>query len=233
MYLKYGSYQFPVAAVFIARSFATLFSEEQVPFGVAHAWAVNGNLIGNGQADLIAQQAALQVALGVPYRDLVFYADDNTPAFALPNAGSVSGVQIKNLNLPSEESGVFATKVPFSFNAEATYPYAVGSLLLDFSEVLSIAGGGPKYEFTETVNTLPIKSLLTPYAVCRVTQSGSSKALGGYEVPGPLFPGDLLEEPTINYTSPKRSGQGFWEYAASWSYSFGGAIRLAGFPNAN
>jgi hypothetical protein len=231
MQLKIGNAPFAADTTFINRSFVTLLSAEKIPYGVDHNWTVTGNLLGDGtQANLILQQNALMAAVGRQYQDLTFFANDQTVAFRLPNAGSTSGVIYTGLTFPGTEGAEFATKLAFSFTASATYPYSGGPVVLEFSETLSVSGGGPKYDFTECVNALPIKALITPHSVCRVTQRGTSKVLGEYRVPGPLFSGDLMEPPDVEYTSPKRSGQGFWEYVASWTYTFAGAQRIDGYP---
>lgn len=233
MQLKIGSAPFAADSVFIARAFVTLLSEEKIPYGVDHNWTVAGDLLGDGtQGNLIQQQNNLLNAIGRQYQDLTFFANDGTVAFRLPNAGSTSGVLYTGLNFPGAAPGDFATRLAFTFTASATYPYQAGGLLvLEFSESLSVSGGGPRYEFTECVNALPVKSLLTPHSVCRVTQRGTSKVLGNWIVPGPLFPADLIDEPDIEYVSPKRSGQGFWEHVATWTYMFGGSRRIDGRPN--
>jgi len=236
--LKVGNYPFPVNAATIGRSFKIMESPDGVPYGEVHSWDVSGELLGNGQADLITTETTLRTSLGLQYQDLVFYADDGvTVAAAMPNLPSLTGVKIKEYSVPQVQGSVYATFVPFSFRAEATYIYGNGPAvardmaMLEFQEVLQISGGGQRYGLIECVDAPAVSALVTPFAVCRATQHGSSKGLGTWpEPPGPIWPEYLIEAPDIEKTSPRRTGVGYVEYATAWTYKFESPSRLNGVP---
>lgn len=234
MILKYGNYTFDANSVLIDRRIETLLSPDNVPYAEKHTWDVAGELILSTHAALIAANTALARALGTPYKDLKFFADDGTTlAFALTNATSLDGVKILNFRNPPTV-GAFATFVPFEFTAEATYQYAPSGTdpVMVFQESLSFSGGGPRHAFVECVNSLPVKQLVIPSTVYRATQTGRAEGLSGWpNPPGPIWPADeLRSERSIVYDSPDREGGGFSMFGVSWTYQFASAVPLNGQP---
>lgn len=243
MQLRVGSYSFTANSTFIDRSFELILSPDRIPYGERHRWAVSGQLLGSGQADLRTAAATLQTALARQYQDIAFYADDGTLVAALPNAVSLDGVLVTGLTLPGQQGAVFATFVPFEFVAEASYIYGAGPAIsrvvpiLAYTETVSITGGGRRFGLVECVDAAPVKFLTCPATICRATQRGSATGLGAYPgAPAPLWPAHLAKDwPDLEKT-PKRAGNttgglsNYVEFTLSWVWEFAAPIRLDGFP---
>ncbi len=236
MKLRYRNYTFGDNLVDIDRNLQTLVSETGQPYAQTDTWQCRGEIIGSGQTTLGAVIAGVAAALGQPYGDLYFLADDGTPIYSMINAQSLNGVRINNLRIPTK-TNAYATSVPFEFEAQATFLYnaailGVEALILHFNESLKMSGGGPRYGFMELINGSPVPFVSTPQTVMRATQQGQAIGLGGYPViPGPFWPADLLPDQTeIEKGSPKRNGVGYWEYPVSWRYEFAAIAGLIGSP---
>lgn len=195
---------------------------------------VEGFLLASGQNAISAADTALAVALGKPYQDLLFLADDGSQTDAcLPNKGSITGVRIENLKFPKTEGPEFATERTFSFDAWAEYPIAgTLRLLLNYHETLTFSGGGPLYAHRLSLNGLPQKQLIYPSMPYRVIQAGEAVGYLAYPSPAfPIWPVALMKNPEIIPRSPKRMGQGYEEYPVSWHYEFESAYPLTGVPH--
>lgn len=231
MQLTVGSYAFAMNAVFADRHIKVEMSPQRVPFLENHTWQITGELLGTGQADLIAKQAALTKALARQYQDVKLLADDGTVAGAMINSQSVDGVLYTDLHFPKQEGGVYATFLPFEVALSASFLYNRSFLLLEYSESLSIRGGGARYGLTECVNAAPVKSLITPATACMATQKGQAKSLNQYaSIPGPIWPEHVVETVPQIERATTIGKEGFTEYSLGWTWEFAAPIRLNGFP---
>ncbi len=236
MQLRYRNYLFQTNSVNIDRRIDVILSQANYPYAEKHTWFVQGEIIGSGQVSLITAMNQAGAALGQPFGDLVFSADDGTVCYQMMNAGSFDGVKIINFRIPPAPDA-FATAVPFEFAAEATYIYdssrlAAEAVILSFQESLRIIGGGPRKVWIETRNGAPVPQITSPKTVCRATQAGSCSGLFGWPAaPGPLWPADELpDQREFEKQSPRRNGNGFWEYTSVWKYEFASGYAFAGDP---
>jgi hypothetical protein len=238
--LAYGSYLFPVNATLLTSDIETLWNAGGQPYAQKKSIHVSGYLTtssGTPQDDLSLQESALKTALALNFQDLVFFMDDALPSSeVLRNAGSITGVRIRDLHFPTTTGPEYATIRSFQFTAEAEYPY-VGSqnLLLSFTETLTFSGGLPLFRHRLAINGPPQKQLVYPQDTFRAVQSGSSTGYRVFPVaPAPIWPYALKEAPRFTRTSPERKGkavQGLYQgYGLTWQYEFEDAGPLVGFP---
>jgi hypothetical protein len=234
MQLKYGSYAFAANSVKLASHVETLWNAGGQPYAQKRSLQVEGYLTDSSQDNLIQDESALRTALGVSFKDLLFYGDDGTAApVGLANAGSISGVQVHDLEFSTTEGPEYCTVRSFRFTAWAEYP-ATGSasLLLSFKETLAFSGGGPLYKYRLAINGPPQRQLVYPQTVYRVTQSGELVGYRQYRTPpGPKWPAALVEAPRVTEESPTRRSLGAYQgYPVRWEYHFESAAPLTGAP---
>lgn len=182
----------------------------------------------------------MERALRIPYQDLVLINNDGSIALRLANAGSTTGTRcLSGINYPDpgRASAEFVTYRTFTFDVTATYPLTPGALvILDFMESIETNDGGPIYDFQRPANAAPIKVQLFKQTESRATQSGYAVTQGPsptsyLSVPGPVFPGAVLQSPPVKRSS-KRLGAQKWECRVEWSYIMAAVQPLVGLPNA-
>lgn len=233
MQLKYGLYSFPINATMLSASQETIRNQGGQPYKQKRSLHVSGYLSVNGQADATQQEAALRTALSVNFLDLLFLNDDGTlSATNLRNAGSLTGVQITNLQFPTTEGPEYATIRSFQFDAEAEYPLAnTAALLLAFQETLVFEGGYPIFAHRLAVEGPNQKQLVYPQDTYRATQTGTSSGFKAPPIaPAPKWPYALVRAPRYTRTSPERKGLGYEGYGLTWEYQFEDVGPLVGFP---
>ncbi|MDB5308146.1 MAG: hypothetical protein JWO38_2348 [Gemmataceae bacterium] len=195
-------------------------------------------LIGNGQADLTAQENTLNAALLVPYQNLVLYQDTGFPTGTnLINPASISGVRV--VEGPSYENdardGEYVTQRTCRFVCEAEYVVpGAAAAMLSFTESVSINGtGGPVFRWRPLINAPPVRQIIYPASTVKATQAGSAVGHLGYPpVPPPLWPDvEMVDQRSVTAGSPRRLGQGFVEWPVQWRYTFEAYGPLVGLPS--
>jgi len=247
MQLKYGPYQFAVDGVTCKTHMTPVPNAAGMVQTMKQRMTVTGDLLAppnstNPQVALTALQLQLQAALGVPYLDLVFYADDGSvTATVLRNAGSLSGVHL--VEGPSfmgdRSTGQYAVVRSFSFamEVETVYPTQL-TPLVSFSESLSFSGGQPIRTMARSVNKLPIDQITWPYTEFECVQSGSAVGLLAWPFGGPnqmpplRFPASMLRgAPKVDASGPDRIGpKGYKNYGVKWTANFASALPLIAAP---
>ena len=236
MQLKYGtSYSFDVNSVMITSRLETRVNAGGQPFAQTRHYHVTGYLSGDGQVALTQAENALKTALSVPFRDLALFNDDGSlSSEILLNAGSLTGVIVRNLEFPKSEGPEYATLRSFAFDASAEYPMnGTLSLLLSFTESISFSGGGPLYIHRPSLNALPQKQMTWRFTPYRATQRGEAVGYRAWPKPPPPRWGYALKQtPSITPTSPTRKGLPgqYAEYKLTWAYEFEDARPLVGNP---
>lgn len=235
MQLLYGLYPFPVNGTLLTASVDTVFNRGGQPYSQRRGLHVSGYLTVNGQDDAALQESALRTALAVNFQDLRFLNDDGTPsALALLNAGSITGVNIKNLRFPTTQGPELATVRNFEFDAEAEYPLpGTALLLLSFTETLTFEGGLPIFRHRLAIEGPNQKQLVYPQDTYRATQSGHASGYRAFpNAPPPLWPYALKEAPRFTRTTPERKGPATYQgYGLAWHYEYEDIAPLLGFPN--
>ena len=233
MQLTYGSYQFPASGVTIAISRQAKLTDAGVRYGYTETWRCRGLLEGSSQAALASAIAQLELATSVEFGDLLFFHNDGSlSAHGAISSGTFSGVRVVGpVSYPEGQGAEYATYRTFEVTFEFDVLYgAVG--IISWVESVSFAGGGPRINFLETLNTLPVKQTLALAVPYMATQSGSAVGTLSYpRPPQPNWPGALKVAPKITEKAPKRRGNGFTEWQVDWAYEFESATPLSGFPN--
>lgn len=189
---------------------------------------VTGPIYGDGQIALSRAEALARQALSVPYQDLVFFADDGTPtSLSLYTRDSLSGVTVvsgPHFDRPDGPDFVNMRTCRFTAEGEFVAPAAAGALV-SWQQTMSRQGnGGPSRRWRFPVNAKPIRQIVSPHSLVRVTQSG--RAVGHLARPAPaapLIPREYLvnEADAVTEESPRPVGPGAWvEWPVRWSYSF-------------
>lgn len=237
MLLKYGTYAFNASACKVTTEAEMVYNQGGQPLAVRRRLHVDGYMDGDDQATITTNLAALDAALKVPYLDLILYGDDGTTesAIQLKNAGSITGVQIRQaMSLPVADGAMYVTTEKFVFSAEAEYPLAgTSGLLRSWVETLSLSGGGQLRDVFPCTNAPPQEQQLWPAMPYEAQQSGVIVGYRAYPTaPAPIFPAALTKAGSFSRKGPKRMGNGFQEYPLEYAYSFKSASPLVGLPNA-
>lgn len=238
MFLSYGSYIFPSNVTVPTSEVRLITSPTGRPLRYTARMMVKGYLQGAGQAQLVAQELALNAALLVPYQDLVFRQDTNAPTgMRLLEGPSISGVRIvEGPNYTNEAAdGEYVIQRAFRFTAEAEYQIiSAATAVVSWTETIAIVGTtGPVRSWRKMVNTGPVRQIVYPISTCRVIQSGQAV---GYSTrpfaPDPLFPlYEHFDRRKFAPISPKRLGDSFIEAGIAWSYEFEADVPLVGLPS--
>lgn len=241
MQLRKGSAAFAANAVGFTQSFAGIEDAAGRVYAYLHTFQAEGYLDGSTQAEIAALSAAFEAAMAIPNEDVVFVRDDGGIACGLFAATSLGGVQVRGLGFPRSgmNSGYeFVSGRSFGFVATGEYPSPLfGTIALtEFSETVSLSGGGPLRGCLQPVNGPPIEQLIylaTPY---RAVQQGTAVGLLAYPDPmPPLWPDKLVNPPgTIARVSAQRVGvvPHYRNFRTTWSYEFLSATPLfGGSPN--
>jgi hypothetical protein len=236
--LYYGSYAHDEAEATVTVTKTVNETEAGVPFEVVHNWVIQGRVIADTTAAVVAKLGLIERAYGTWFRDARLVAADGTVCHALVNAGSTSGVRVPNPpHYPDGSGGQLTTFRDYTIVLTATYPAFGGlGLIRSWTETLSFTGGTPVRKLMRTKNTRPvvwIDGAITPY---RAVQSGQAVGVYGYPpVPPPLWGATSLEgeDPVrIDRGTPRFYRGRFMDYPVQWFYRFAATAPLIGLPTA-
>ncbi|QDU75430.1 hypothetical protein Pan97_24620 [Bremerella volcania] len=237
MYLRKGEYTHPIGEPQIAISKRPIFSGGGVPVAHAVTWAIQGMLLGSGQADLDAQIEALTAAYARQNEDVVLLLSDGVTEsqHTLKVRDTRGGVYVTGgPDFPKGDGAEYATRRSFAVQISAEVPVE-GALaaVMNFAETLSTSGGGPRYTHVETALGFPIKQKLRQATTYMATQSGTATGYAMYpSVPPPLFgEWNLAQAPRITRRSPQWIGNSTRNFTVSWQYQFESAGPLLGLPH--
>ncbi len=233
MQLKWGTYAWDANSVEIGKTVDYSFDDAERPFSYRVTLHTSGRLFATGQAALTVAESALQTALSVPYKDLIFFNDDlSKSAIQLTTADSLTGVVIDNIRFGSTHGAEYATIRSFEFTAHAEYrlPRALNSLL-SYKETFQYSGGGPLFAVQEALDGPPVRVMIRRRTMFRVVQSGEAVGFNGYPpVPALAFPAFHRGEPQVRRESPRRRGGSYQSFPISWEYTFESPGPLTGIP---
>lgn len=238
MYLRYGSYIHPADEVTISRSLRTDSSQGGEPLETAHTVNINGVILPTSGSELISVVARLRLmerAYSKWFQDLVYY-DSTTGAvvFSLLNSLSSRGVRVvQPPSIPADPASGLVTGLNYSITVQAEFPVqsAVG-LYKSFNETISIQSGGIVFGTIRTRNRPAIRYVKEQFAPWSATQSGSAVGFLSRPVrPAPIWPGALVNQPSLSLASPQYQGGKFLDWGVQWSYQFESPIPLFGEPH--
>lgn len=237
MYLRKGEYTHPIGEPQISITRRPIVDSGGVPVAHTVTWAIQGMLLGSGQADLDAQIEALTAAYARQNEDVVLLLSDGKTEsqHTLKVRDTSGGVYVtQGPDFPKGDGPEYATRRSFAVQVSAEVPVR-GSLaaVMNFSETLSTFGGGPRYAHVETALGFPIKQRLRRATTYQATQSGTATGYGMYpSVPPPLFgESNLVQAPRITRRSPEWIGNSNRNFTVSWQYQFESAGPMFGAPH--
>lgn len=236
MQLKIGTYALPASGVAVASTRELVRGGDGIPWKFVDKLMCDGYLEGSGQAALTAAQFEFERVLLRPYQDIILYRDDGSAsATALTNAGSITGVVVtQGPSFQDVKGPEYVTQRHFTFTAEADY-YCLGvngNTLTEFTETITISGGGPLYRCMPALTGPSQRQLIYELTPCVATQKGSATGAKGYpSIPPPLWPFALDNNRDDELTSPLKQGKSYTGYRRSWAYSFSWPYPLMAFPN--
>jgi hypothetical protein len=220
LYFKYGSYSHDPGEceVFIHRN------EFRGPrgevIGMQDTWDVVGRIHANDTAGVLAKIRNMEAAYSVNNKDAGFIGTNH----AMINSNTINGIKV--IKFPSYARplpGEFSTYRNYELTLQCEYPYVTGGVTLaNWEETLHFVGtGGPSWGYLECLNGPPQMQIFKERTVCRVTQSGSATAIGGYPlmfVPQPIWP--QYEHQDHREISPIAHGDAFDQKSVHWTYHF-------------
>jgi hypothetical protein len=174
----------------------------------------------NGPADADAKGAAVAAALSVQRANLVLQNDDGSSSFkSVLSAATFTGVRCVRGPVWSSLPGAqHVTWLEYAADFEWEEQFAgTGSLLLDYSERVTVEGGTPLTVVIETLNSAPVTQVTIPQQKYRVTQQGFAVGLNGYPTLAQPLYANPIRNP-LTRTSPDRFGDNYRGYRADWTY---------------
>jgi hypothetical protein len=251
MQLAYGSYSWAASSVVCKTDCTPVLNAAGMPMRLKTRMSVSGSLLTSTasttpNADLTAAQIAMQIALNVPYKDLILFTNDEgngvgPSATLLTNAGSLSGVRLVAGPTWSGDRGdaeyAVQRKFNFTMEVETLFPNRF-SALMSFSESLSYSGGMPIKVMALSVNLPPIDQTTWPLTPFEAIQSGQAIGLLAWPFGSPTamppyrFPASMLRKaPNVEASGPDRIGPTTYiNYGVKWSATYASALPLIAAP---
>jgi hypothetical protein len=233
MILKIGNFAFQNCCVGPRISRLPNFNAAQQQWSYVERWDLEVWLLNpTGSQTMIANAEKAFQKNGV---DVILYQPDGKTksAHQMLSRNSFGGTQI--VQRPQYEDAKGAEHVTYrTFQAAIAATFLVenpNTLLKDFTEEISFAGGGPRFGHLEPLIGLPVKQLRKQNTIYRATQSGHATGIIGFPtIPFPVFPDALIEAPDVVKAGPVRIGGAFTDFMISWSYRYEAAFPLFGNP---
>jgi len=237
MILRYGNYSHDDCEAKIAIQRRSSLTRANVPFSYTEQWAIELLVVGDDVTDVTTKLLAIEAAYkirGVDCRLLT--SAGGATAHKMLHADTIGGVRVVSLpSYPTGEGAEYTTYRTVTIVLEADFPINPGdpgTQFLDWQETVETFGGGPLLGYTAPINGVPVRQTIRQRTTFKATQSGSAVGYLGYPaIPGPLFPGALMENPRITRSAPRRNGTSAQEFPVSWSYVFESPSPLFGTPN--
>lgn len=223
MLLTYGTYSFPEneteIGVVSRESLRGKFGQRT---GYRERWQVKTRLSGADSAAITSAIQSLEASLLDGY-SLTLYTDSGTTssAHALANNTTLGGVKVASIVYPDGRGAEYSTFRNVVVEFEAEVLTSLGGLV-EFDDNLEFIGGGPRFEFIETLAGPPVKVLAAQQTTYKGMQSGNAVGIGGYPgIPAPVFPEhEHISRRRIRKGSPQYDNGGQWAFPVSWSYEF-------------
>jgi hypothetical protein len=225
MYLRYGSYIHALGEAAVAITKETLRSQAGSAYAVKETWNVQGLLIepSGSPSGMKTKIAALEAAYAADFRDVaILLPDGTTSAHSISSAATIGGVRVtQRPSFPDGRGAQHVTIRTFTIALEAIIPTSTENLVVEFQEAITLSGGGPRYGHIECLRDAPVKQELKRMTVYRATQTGRAVGLYRYPgVPGPIWPGALVENGSVVQGSPTRQGSTYIDWPVQWAYQF-------------
>lgn len=239
MKLRIGKYTHRVTEASISISRSPVENRMNQIVAYEEIWRITGKLL-NPSTNSHGMDAviwAFERAYSQDRQDLVLEHPDGRPSYqALYSRDCIGGTKIY-------EPPQFTQSIPREYVSFRSYSVVVGGLkplrpganvYLDFSESLSIRGGGARFGCTEVNNGPGTRQQLRTHSTCTASQSGSMTLFTGFpSPPPPIWPYALVDQyPDYEVGPPLSQGLGtVTNRSVSWSYNYAFPQRLYGEPH--
>lgn len=243
--LQYGNYSHPAGTVALAISKQAVLAGTGLPLMIQTTWGIEGTLLCDSSlteaaeinADITSRIQALEDAYKQVGVDLVLTTENGTPtAHVIRNSETIGGIRvIEPPHYPYGSGAEYVTYRRFrvGLQADVLPSGGVQPVYLSFNETLTVQGGGPQYAWTTPILGSPTRQVIRQATTYTATQQGFAVGFRSTPpVPPPLFPGALMANPQVSYTSPQRRGNDFMQFGVSWQYVYESNQPLFGVPNA-
>jgi hypothetical protein len=233
--LKWGSYTFDAFSAEVATDTEAVLNQYGMPYEYRQIYHVKGYLKTTSQSDCTQKSNALINALATPFQKLVLLQENGQEsAIILPVAGAIKPPVVTHGPIFNHNQGAeYNTQRYYEFTVEATYPAPKSSnLILNWSERLTIAGGGRLRNVRPCLNGPPVSQIIFNIMPTTAVQQGKAEGFRSYPTPAAaIWPQALKESPTITRIAPIRVGPStYTNYVVEWSYTYISAGPLVGFP---
>jgi len=228
MQLSYGTYYHDDNEVALTAAFRPVY-ERGNKVKVTGVFTIDGKLQADDPAGLSVKIAALEAAYGINGLDLVM----GGTAHSLISSQCIGGTRVTELSYPVGDGAEYVTFRSYRITVEGDLAVTnTTTLLTEFTETITLSGGGPKWVMLTPANGPPQRQQTrgqTPYVA---RQSGSAIGFGQYPaVPDPIWPSaEHRERRQVTRGSPKVTAGAAQYYPVQWSYEFESATSLIGNP---
>lgn len=236
MIFKIGNTAFDNCCVEPRISSQALLDVRGVPYGYVERWDLQIWLLNptGSQSTMKTKIAECQDAFASNFKDVMLLQPDGSTRsqHVLLNAQTFGGVIV--VQRPQFPDGKGAQHVTFrTANAavQATIMVDSGTGYKEHFEEVTFSGGGPRFGHLEPLWGRPIKQLRKQNTIYKATQTGRREGIYGFpDIPAPIWPSALLEEPIVVKSGPRLIGNTYTDFLISWTYQFEDANRLVGSP---
>lgn len=236
--ISYGSYTHPQGTTAYTLNREVIEDGRRIPRMEKISVSIEGKLHASTTASLEIAISNLIAAYNVRRQDFYITIDDGvTPVrsvIQVRDVDTLGGIIIKRPpSFPESRGGVGISYMPFAIALEATIPWSSSiNALKSFKEKCSFWGGGPKYEFIETLVGLPQKQTTRQNRIYYATQSGT--AVGFFQrpaMPDPIWPSLLMENPSYDIDGGDVWDNVTTDFQRNWTYQFQSEYPIIGEPN--
>jgi hypothetical protein len=234
MYLQYGNYQHANNEGSLQVLREGLRAASGILYALRERWHFDGRLQAANTAAVITAQDSLTSNYLVDGLDATFYVDGGASfAHQLLNVDCLGGTRVSvHPSFPSGRGGELSTYRNYTLAIEGDRILPDG--LLDWQEMITWSGGGPRFAFLPCLNGPPVKQLVQQQTSFHAVQSGSASGAYSYPAPPqPIWPAaEHIDQRQLVQILPQRCGrhglQQYMDYRIAWTYTFEDAGQLAG-----
>jgi hypothetical protein len=234
MYLKYGSYTHALDEASVAITHNVERDADGNPLKDRILWAIRGELHGADTDAVIAAMRALEAAYATDGNDIYLLKDDqSTVVHSIISRNTASGVMItQRPSYPVGEGAELSTfrTYTIAIEAEVNADRRSGGVLL-YREILTISGGGPRYQLLELRNGPPQRQLVSQQTPWRATQAGSAIGYRGWPPhPAPYWSEPIFDQPSSSRSEGLPEDPNGNEWPINWNYEFKSPSPINGRP---
>lgn len=213
-----------------------------VGYALAYRWEASDLAIACTPATAPTVIAAIEAVLKTQDRDLIFTYPDGTPTGkGVATSSTLTGVRCTRMAWSDRPGAQHWTHLSYAatFEWETVLSSVLAvnpeRFLVDFSEDVSVRGGGAYNVKRNPFNAAPVVQTTLLEQGYTAVQEGRAVGLGRYPTPPPpqwSLAAYSNGEPVVTRGHPRRAYNSYIEYPVSWRYvfAFGGAVPPLALP---